>query len=146
MGCFSGVLGEFFLVEPVAAAAVWVDELGGGLLGGVDVIEEAAVDEVLGVDFFVAVFFWEVVLEFLGEDELVLAEAGEFAGVVVAGVWAGEVPAFWSFYCEVEFYGELEVDEFLGGADEEIEFAEGVVDVGADLEVFFGELGGAGGS
>lgn len=35
--------------EPAAAAAVRVDEPGGGGAGGVDVIEEAAVDELAGL-------------------------------------------------------------------------------------------------
>lgn len=136
------VVGDFVEVEPFASAAVLGDEFRGGRSGGVDVIEEASVDEVLGDDDFVAVFFREVTLEKDGKLELVGAKAGEFFEVVVAGVRAGEGEAGWSVEGEVELGGEFEVDELVGGevAEEEVELADGGVDVFLNLEVLFEEI------
>lgn len=131
-------MGELVDGEPFAAAAGGVEELGGGGSGGGEVIEEAAVDELLGDDGLVAEFGREVVAVFLGEGELVGAEAGELFEVVIAGVGAGE----FIVNGEVEFGGELEVDELAGGgvAEEEVELAEGGVGVFLDLEVLGEEV------
>jgi len=72
------VLGEVVEVEPFAAAAVGIEEFGGGGFWGVEVIEEAAVNEMLGDDGLAAEFFGEMALEKAGELELVGAEALEF--------------------------------------------------------------------
>ena len=73
-----------------------------------------------------------------------IAESGKFAVVVVAGIGAGEGEAVRCVDGEVEFCGQFEVDEISGGffAEEEIQLADGSVDVCADLEVFFEEIEG----
>ncbi|MFT6241887.1 MAG: hypothetical protein ACJAQT_003987 [Akkermansiaceae bacterium] len=138
---------DFVEVEPFAAAAVWGNEFWRGGGGSVDVVEETAVDKVLGDDGLVSVFFGEVVFEKGGELELMAAEAGELLQVVVAGVGAGEGEAGWGIDGEVELGGEFEVDELVGGevAKEEIEFADRGVDVFLNLEALFEEIEVGGG-
>lgn len=134
--------------EPFAASAVGVQGFGGGGSGALDVVEEAAVDQLLGDDGLVAEFRWEVTLGEAGELELVGAEAGEFSEVVVAGVGAGEGEAGVGLDGEVEFGGEFEMNELAGSkvTEEKIEFADGGVDVGLDLQVLGEEIvaGGVG--
>lgn len=141
------MLGEFGEAEPAAAEAVGGD---GGELEGwlVDVVKEAAVDEVLGGDGLVLVGGREVEVVVFGELELVVLEVGDFSEEVIAGVGAGEVDFGAVSADEVEFCGEFEVDEVVGGevAEEEVEFANGGVFVLSDLEAFFEdvEMGGGG--
>ena len=80
--------------------------------------------------------------EFLGEDELVGAEAFNLFEVVVPGIRAGEFEAVGCLNREVEFHREFEVDEFAGLAiaQEEVEFAEGFVNAVLKLQVLFKEL------
>ena len=136
------VVGELIDGEPFSATAAGVEEVRGGWSGGVEMIEEAAVDELLGDNRFVTKFFREVVFEKAGELELVAAKAGEFSEVVVAGVGAGEGEAGFGVDGEVEFGGKFEVDQLAGDeiAEEEIEFADGGVDVGLDLEILGEEI------
>ena len=140
------VMGELVDGEPKSATAVGVEKFRSCGGGGVNVIEEATVDELLRDDGLVAEFFGEVLLVEAGELKLVGAKACEFTEVVVAGVGAGEGEAGIGFDGEVEFGGELEVDESAGGevAEEEIEFADGGVNVGLDLEVLREEIEGGG--
>jgi len=74
----------------------------------------------------------------------VIAESGKFAVVVVAGIGAGEGKTIRGVDGEVELGGEFKVDEIAGGffAEEEIQLADGSVNVFADLEVFFEEIEG----
>jgi len=74
----------------------------------------------------------------------VIAESGKFAVVVVAGIGAGQGEIVRGVDGEVELGGEFEVDEIAGGffEEEEIQLADGSVDIFADLEVFFKELEG----
>lgn len=73
-----------------------------------------------------------------------ISESGKFSVVVVAGIGAGEGETVPSVDGEVELGGEFEVDEITGGffAEEEIQLADGSVDVFTDLEVFFQEIKG----
>lgn len=73
-----------------------------------------------------------------------IAESGKFAVVVVAGIGAGQGETVRAVDGEVELGGEFEVDEIAGGffAEEEIQLADGSVDIFADLEVFFKEIEG----
>lgn len=68
-----------------------------------------------------------------------IAESGKFAVVVVAGIRAGEGETVRGLDGEVELGGEFEVDKVTGGffVEEEIQLADGSVDVYTDLEVFF---------
>jgi len=74
----------------------------------------------------------------------VIAESGKFSVVVVAGIGAGQVETVRGVNGEVELSGEFEVDEITAGffAEEEIQLANGSVDVFAYLEVFFEEIEG----
>lgn len=131
------MMGELVGTEPPSAAAVRIQKSDGcGFLCS-DVVEEATVDEVLREDFFGAEFLGEVVLEKPGKLKLVGAEAGEFFEVVIAGVRAGEGEAVFGFDSEVELGREFEVDELARGeiSEEEIELADGGVDVGLNLEI-----------
>ena len=49
-------------MKPLASAAIRGDEFGSGLSVGVDVIEKAAVDELLGFDALAAIGFGEEIL------------------------------------------------------------------------------------
>lgn len=100
-------------------------------------VEEATVDELAGDNGFVAVVFGERVTVLFGKGELVVAEALQFSEVVVAGIGTGEVEAGISFNSEIEFGGELKVDELAVPevAEEEVEFANGGVGVASDLEI-----------
>lgn len=60
---FGGIRREFVLVEPAAPSAVGGNEFGVCPLIGMDVIEEAAVDELLCFDGVVAISFREMILE-----------------------------------------------------------------------------------
>ena len=73
-----------------------------------------------------------------------ISESGKFSVVVVAGIGAGEGETVPGVDGEVELGGEFEVDEITGGfyAEEEIQLADGSVDVFTDLEVFFQEIEG----
>tara|TARA_B110000037_G_scaffold46775_1_gene57338 strand:- start:6279 stop:6623 length:345 start_codon:yes stop_codon:yes gene_type:complete len=106
-GSWREVLGELGDGEPAALAAVGVYKLRAGGGGGVDVIEDATVYEVAGGDGFLAEGGGEGVAVLFRKDELVGAEAVEFAKEIVAGVGAGEREAFRGFYGEVEFCGEF---------------------------------------
>ena len=111
---------------------------------GMNVIKKTAVNELFGLDGFVAIDFREVFLESGGESELMIAKAGEFAVVVVAGIGAGESEAVRSFDGEVKLGGELQVQKLaaLEIAKEIVQFADGGVDVFADLQAFFEEIKG----
>ena len=61
-GFFWKEFGDLNLVKPLATAAIRGDEFGSGLSVGVDVIEEAAVDELLGFDALAAIGFGEEIL------------------------------------------------------------------------------------
>ena len=93
--------------EPAATGAVGMDEFGRGELGGIDVIEEATIDELLHANGLLAVGLWEGVAVFFGEGELMAAQALEFSEIIVAGVGAGEGEAGGCFDGEVEFGGEF---------------------------------------
>lgn len=140
-GVFWEKPGDFVFVKPATAAAVGGDELGGGRLFSMDVIEEAAVNELVGFDHFAGVRLGKEVLMVGGKRELVFAEAFEFAMVVVAGVGAGEGQALWRVDGQIEFGREFKVDEVSGVeiTKEKIELANGGVDVALELEVFFEE-------
>jgi hypothetical protein len=102
------------------------------------VIEEASVNELLSFDVFVAVAGWKVIFKSLGDAELVLLEVANFFEVIVSGIWSGEIIS----NGEVEFGGELEVDELVGFkiAKKKVEFANGGVNVLLNLEVSFEEV------
>lgn len=103
-----------------------------------DVIEEASVNELLSFDVFVTVAGWEVIFKSLGDTELVLLEVANFFEVIISGIWSGEIIS----NGEVEFGGELEVDELVGFkiAEKKVEFANGGVNVFLNLEVPFEEV------
>jgi len=63
LSLFGEIGREFVLVEPAAPSAGGGNELGVRQLVGVYVSEEAAVDELLRFDGFVAISFWEMILE-----------------------------------------------------------------------------------
>lgn len=144
LSLFGEIRREFVLVEPAAPSAGGGNEFGVCQLVGMDMIEEAAVDELLRFDGFVAISFREMIREVRRKGELVIAESGKFAVVVVAGIGAGEGEIVRGVDGEVELGSEFEVDEIAGGffAEEEIQLADGSVDVFADLEVFFEEIEG----
>ena len=141
-GVFGEMIGDLVLVEPAAPSTSRGDEFGHSLLIGMDVIEETSIDELLSCDFFVAISFREVIRIAREERELVFPEAGEFAVVVVASVWAGESGAVRAVNGEVELGGEFEVNEISSGflTKEEIELADCRMDVFADLQIFFEKL------
>ena len=101
-------------------------------------IEEAAVNELLGDDVFVAVVGWKVGLKITWKLELVFAEVGQFFEVGVAGIGAGKIAS----NGEVEFGGDLEVDELVGVEipEKKVEFSDGGVNVFLHLEISFEEV------
>ena len=104
-------------------------------------IEEAAVDELVGVNGFVAVGLGEELAMFCGKGELMFAEAGEFTLVVVSGIGSGEGKSARAVNGEVEFDSEFEMNDGSGAevAEEVIELSDSGVDVAAKLEIFFEE-------
>jgi hypothetical protein len=123
--------------EPFPATAVRMDKLRGGGCGCGNVVEEAALDEMLGDDGFVTEGLGEVFLEKKRQLKLMGTEAVEFFEVVVAGIGAGEMESVIGFDGEVEFGREFEVDELSGDvvAEEKVELAKGGVPVFLDLEI-----------
>ena len=101
-------------------------------------IEEASVNELCSFDVFVTVAGWEVIFKSLGDAELVLLEVANFFEVIISGIWSGEIIS----NGEVEFGGELEVDELVGFkiTEKKVEFANGGVNVFLNLEVPFEEV------
>ena len=63
LGFFGEMRGEFVLVKPAAPSAGGGNKFGVRQLAGMDMIEEAAVDELLRFDGFVAISFREMILE-----------------------------------------------------------------------------------
>lgn len=125
-------------VKPFSAAAFRVQKFGSRWFGSFNVIEEAAVNELLGDDVFVAVVGWKVGLKITWKLELVFAEVGQFFEVGVAGIGAGKIAS----NGEVEFGGELEVDELVGVEipEKKVEFSDGGVNVFLHLEISFEEV------
>ncbi len=63
LSLFGEIRREFVLVEPAAPPAGGGNEFGVRQLVGMDMIEEAAVDELLRFDGFAAISFREMILE-----------------------------------------------------------------------------------
>ena len=105
-------------------------------------VEEAAVDEMLGLDVFVAELGGKLFFEKAGELKLVSPEAGEFFEVVVTSIGTGKGEPLFAEDGEVELGGEFEVDEslFFEIAEEEVQLADGVVLVFLDLEILGEEI------
>lgn len=123
--------------EPASAAAVGVDEVGGGEPGSGNRIEQAAVNQLPGDDGLVAVGFREGVGVLVCEGKLVAAQTLEFPEVIVAGIGAGEGEAGGGLDGQVELGGELEVNELAIAEipEKEVEFAKGGPGLGLDLKV-----------
>jgi len=106
------------------------------------VIKKAPNDQLLGCDGLVAVFFGEVTAKVEGKLQLVGPKAGEFSEVIVVGIWPRKGEDAIGFHCQIEFGGELEVNEVfrVSLAKQEVEFPDGGVAVLLNLQVAFKEF------
>lgn len=130
------------LVKPLAAPTIWIEEFRLGRLRRVDVIKEAAIDELLRDDCFVTIGFGQVFVVAGGKLELVFAKTGDFFEIIVAGIGTGKSEASGGIESEVELGGEFQVNELSRCkiSNEEVEFAQGGVDVFLNLDVLGEEI------
>lgn len=134
--------GDFVDAKPATTAAIRLDRFRRCGSGGVDVIEETTVDELLGHDGLASIFFREVLLMDGGKPELVAAQAVEFLEVVVTRVGPREREPRFAFDSEIELGGKFEVDELsrLEITEQEIEFADRRVGIATQLEILRQEI------
>lgn len=113
MICLCEMPGDFISKKPLAASAVWIDEIWICLFRGINMIEEAAVDELLRDDCLISITLREVVAVAGGELKLMITKTGDFSKVIIAGIGTGEFQAVFRLKCEVELGCEFEVDELV---------------------------------
>lgn len=123
--------------EPFSPSTAGIEEFGRGLLFGTKVVEEASIDQVLRDDGGVTVFFGKIGPVGPWKLELVRAQSGEFALIIVPGIGPREDDVGVRLNGEVEFGGQFKVDEITGIPilEQEIQLPECGVNVALNLQI-----------
>lgn len=123
--------GDLLLMKPLSSATPGIQEIRLCRCGGIDVVKETSVDQLLRDNGLLAIALLEKILVVDRKLKLMFTKMCNFFEIVVAGIGARESHAFWCIDREVEFGCEFEVDELFRSkiTNDEIEFANGGVDI-----------------